>query len=82
MFSHCLNVKAVTYDGTKTNLKAIQMFGCKIYNVDSPHEFDGSFIYNGRKILFSPDVPHNLKLTRNFLADLGVFIDNKSERIE
>ena len=78
VFSHDLNVKAGMCDGTKTQDNANVL----IDNVDSPHELAGSFLYNGRKCLFTPAVPHNLKLTRNSLVDLRVFVDDNNERIK
>ena len=51
--SHDLNVKNVTCDGTSTNLKTMQMLGCKI-NEKSIGDLDGSFLFKGKTIFFHP----------------------------
>ena len=58
------------------------MFGCKI-NEKSIGDLDGSFLFKqGKTIFFTPDAPHNIKLARNALADMGAFIDENDELIE
>ena len=77
---HGLNVRCVTCDGTTTNLSTMTRLGCKIGN--TLDDLDGTFELNGRKCYFSPDPPHNLKLGRNSLGDMKVFLDDRGQRIE
>ena len=79
-FDHDLEVKTVTCDGTSTNFSTLKRFGCKIGN--QKELLDGTFSYKGKTILFTPDYPHMLKLGRNALAELKVFIDSNSDKIE
>ena len=69
-------------DGTVVNFNAIKLFVCKLgYSLE---EIDGAFIHDAYdyKIYFTPDPPHMLKLTRNALGDLYLFLDNKGRKIE
>ena len=40
-----LKVYSITMDGTSTNLAAMKLFGCKLY--DSEGDFDGKFQFSG-----------------------------------
>ena len=75
-----LNLKTVTCDGTATNFSTMKKFGCEL--VSTEEELNGLFVYNGRSYLFTPDMPHNLKLGRNALSDMKVFIDGDGRKIE
>ena len=75
-----LNVKTVTCDGTPTNLSTMKKLGCNIGQ--TLDDLDGTFTLNGTKYLFTPDPPHMLKLARNALSDLRVFIDGDGHKIQ
>ena len=80
--SHDLIVRTVTLDGTATNLSAMKLFGCKLGK--SIDDIDGSFSYErfDHKLYFTPDPPHMLKLARNALCELGVFVDGEGKLIK
>ena len=73
-------VKTVTCDGTATNNATMKKFGCKIGS--NMALLDGRFTFKGRQFLFMPDMPHMLKLGRNALSELKVFLDENGEKIE
>jgi hypothetical protein len=77
---HDINVKTVTCDGTPTNFSTMRKFGCKIGK--TLEQLDGTFVYENRTFLFTPDVPHMLKLCRNALSTMKVFVDGDGEKIE
>ena len=71
-------------DGTSTNLRAMQLFGYKLGKSLTLQHIDGSFMYTGyeHKLFFTPDPPHMLKLARNALCELGVFIDGEGKIVQ
>ena len=77
-----LKVRCVTMDGTSTNFSAMKLFGCKTGT--SLREIFPFFVHEGYDHLmyFIPDPPHMLKLARNALAELKVFIDGDGNKIE
>ena len=77
---HGMNVKTVTCDGTSTNMSTMKKFGCKIGK--NKELLDGTFTYKGKTHIFTPDMPHMLKLGRNASSDLKMFVDGNGERIE
>jgi hypothetical protein len=77
---HNISVKTVTCDGVYTNMSTMKKFGCQLGK--SKECLDGSFIYQGKSILFTPDMPHMLKLARNALNELKIFYDADGQKIE
>jgi hypothetical protein len=77
---HGLSIKTVTCDGPITNMSTMKKMGCKIGNESTL--LDGEFSFNGQRYLFTPDPPHMLKLARNALSDLGVFVDGDGNEIK
>ena len=70
-----IKVKCITMDGTSVNLNAMKLFGCKFG--DSLGKIDGTFFHNSFDcIYFIADPPHMLKLARNALGEMKVFIDD------
>ena len=68
-------------DGTSVNLNAMKLFWCK--SGDSLEKIDGTFFHNSFDcIYFIADPPHMLKLARNALGEMKVFIDDQGRKIE
>ena len=59
-------------DGTTVNLSAMKLFGCTFGSFEDAN--DGSFCYSAFN--------HMLKLARNALGDLKIFIDSEGDRVE
>ena len=80
--SRGINVHSITMDGTTVNINAMKLLGCKIGNTKD--DLDGSFNFDGYdyKIYFILDACHMLKLGRNALSDLGVFVDGDGQKIK
>ena len=70
-----LKVYSITMDGTSTNLAAMKLFGCKLYDSG---DVDGKFQFPGysHDMFFIPGACHMIKLARNALADLCVLTTN------
>ena len=77
-----LKVRAITMDGTHTNMSAMKRFGCDLSA--SMETLSGKFNYGAYNypLYFIPDACHMLKLARNALCDLGSFVDGKGRKIE
>ena len=79
--NHNMFVHSITMDGTTTNINAMKLLGCKITNSD---ELNESFSFDGYdyELVFIMDPCHMLKLARNALGDLKVFIDSENRKIK
>ncbi len=75
-----LNVQKITCDGTSTNFSTMRKFGCELGK--TLDDLDGEFTYKGNTYLFTPDMPHMLKLSRNALNDMKTFTDADGNKIE
>ena len=77
-----IKIRCVTSDGTSVNFNAMKLFGCEFGK--TLDKINGSFTHEAYdyKIYFTPDPPHMLKLTRNALGDLRVFMDYQNRSIE
>eukprot|EP00795_Rhopilema_esculentum_P009869 gene9869-18457_t len=71
---YCLNIHTVTCDGIATNFDAMRNLGCTFGT--KLDEMDGSFScdFFDHKLFFVADACHMLKLARNALADVKVFV--------
>ena len=79
--NHNMFVHSITMDGTTTNINAMKLLGCKITNSDELNE-SFSFDSNDHELVFIMDPCHMLKLARNALGDLKVFIDSENRKIK
>ena len=75
-----LKVKSITFDGANVNFNSVAALGCKFGEKVS--EFISSFKHGDELIYVIPDVCHMLKLARNALSSLGVFIDGKGQYVK
>ena len=75
-----LYIKSITFDGTSTNLNSVIPFGCQ-FGIDIDN-IVSTFSYNNQLIHIFLDPCHMLKLARNSLNDLGVFIDGDGQYIK
>lgn len=75
-----LCIKSITFDGTSTNLNSVVPFGCKFGKVID--DIVSTFSYNNQLLHIFLDPCHMLKLARNSLNDLGVFIDDEGHYIK
>ena len=77
---NAIKVKCITCDGTSVNFGAMKLFGCKLGK--NIYEIKDSFTHEGfgYKLYSTPDPPHMLKLVRNALGELGVFVDYKGRK--
>lgn len=73
-------VAGITFDGASVNLTAMKLLGCDL----SESRYDYSFHLDNddTKIAILPDPCHMLKLVRNALCDLKVFLDVDGNKVE
>ena len=73
---HGLNIYSISCDGYPSNIDSMRYFGCefgtKVDDIKSSFSHD---TYD-HPLFFIPDACHMLKLARNSLADLKVFLDD------
>ena len=75
-----LYIKSITFDGTSTNLNSVIPFGCQFgKDIDN---IVSTFSYNNQLIHIFLDPCHMLKLARNSINELGVFIDGDGQYIK
>ena len=72
-----IQVRSITMDGTSVNLSAMKLFGCRFGSTEDANT--GTFSYSAYDytLYFFADPPHMLKLARNVLGELKVFIDSE-----
>lgn len=77
-FEYGIKIWNITCDGTSTNIRTLEIFGCKI-NVDNSANMRTYFFHPNRKckILAILDPPHMIKLARNTIADYKEIISDK-----
>ena len=80
--SHDLKVRSVICDGTSTNFKVMKLLSCDIGT--SEDKLNGEFSVGTYEypLNFGPDPAHMLKLSRNALHDMKVFVDEEGKLIE
>ena len=79
---HDLNIYSVTYDGARANVDAMRFLGCEFGTKLPDIVGSCSCDFFDHKLFFIADACHMLKLARNALADLKVFIDNDGKAIK
>ena len=72
-------IQTITFDGVSVNFGSVAALGCNFSQV--PDEIHNSFSYNEQVVYVIPDPCHMLKLARNPLNDMEVFIDNEGRFI-
>ena len=72
---HVLNIYSISCAGYPSNIDSMRHFGCEFGTTD---DIKSSFSHDAydRPLFFIPDACHMLKLARNSLADLKVFLDD------
>ena len=80
--SHGLRVHSVTCDGAPANLDSMRSFGCVFGK--NLNDIKGSFSYEAydHPLFFIPDACHMLKLARNALADVKIFVDDAKQNVK
>ena len=73
-------IKSITFDGTSTNLNSVVPFGCQFGKVVD--NIVSTFSYNNQLLHIFLDPCHMLKLARNSLNKLGVFVDDDDHYIK
>ena len=80
--SHGLDVYSVTCDGTATNFDSMRNFGCEFGSKLSDIKGSFSSDYFNHALYFVADACHMLKLARNALADVKIFVDDSGKLIK
>ena len=80
--THNLNVWSITCDGLISNFSAMKNLGCSFGS--KIKEMCGSFPHPeyDHPIYYIPDPCHMLKLARNALCSIGIFVDEQNQYIK
>ena len=78
---HGIDVHSVTCDGAFSNFSAMKSLGCSFDKVENMKTHFNIESYD-KVIYFIPDPCHMLKLARNALCDLGLFIDSQKRFVK
>ena len=81
-YSFDIHIHSITFDGAQSNFKSVVSFGASFgKEVD---DIKPNFVYGSfeNPIHVIPDPCHMLKLARNALNDIGIFIDKDGNQIK